>query len=340
MPALRLASDSFCRTIIKLSGALAIVTCPICGSTDSTLLSRTPDYEYRSLPGEFTMLQCSGCGHGYLESPPLPEQLTEIYPPTYYTVNPHSPIHFSAFIHKQKIRRDVKRILSLARGRPLKSIVDLGCGDAERLAQIGERLDAPVELLGVDFQPDIAREDALRKRGVQLVNDNIEGNLDELRDGGHDLLISCQTLEHLYDPAAALRTWARKLAPGGLLLIETPNKGGLDFVLFKRRYWGFYHTPRHFHVFTTDSLERAVAQSGLAVRERGFIPSGSMILSLRNALGLNSVAPGPRFGEFISNKNILVVGSSGAFDLLLIALGLPTSNQFVLATRDARKIRV
>lgn len=310
------------------------MTCPICGSIDSTFLSSTPDYEYSSVSGEFTMLQCSDCGHGALENPPPPELLPVIYPTTYYTVNPHSPIHFGEFIHKQKIRRDVKRILSLAEGRSLTSIVDLGCGDAERLAQLGESLGGSAELIGVDFQPDVVREAELRTRGVRLVNDNIEGDLHELRDGGHDLLISCQTLEHLYNPAAALKTWARKLAPGGLLLIETPNKGGLDFLLFKRRFWGFYHTPRHFHVFTTDSLARAVGQAGLAVKEQGFIPSGSMILSIRNALGLNSVARGPRFGEFISNKNILVVGCSGVFDLGLIALGFPTSNQFVLATKD------
>jgi SAM-dependent methyltransferase len=313
----------------------AIVNCPICDSNEYTFLSRTPDYEYRSLPEEFTMLQCTQCGHGYLEDPPSPEQLPVIYPSTYYTVNKHSPIHFGDFIHKQKIRRDVKRILSLAKGHRLKSIVDLGCGDAERLAQIGEGLGGAVELIGVDFQPDVVREEALRSRGVRLVDDNIEGKLDELRDGGHDLIVSCQTLEHLYNPAASLKTVAQKLAPGGLLLIETPNKGGLDFILFKQRYWGFYHTPRHFHVFTTDSLSRTVEQSGLSVVKQGFIPSGSMILSLRNALGLNSVARGPRFGEFISNKNIMVVGASGVLDLLLIALGLPTSNQYILATKVA-----
>jgi SAM-dependent methyltransferase len=280
------------------------------------------------------MLQCTLCGHGYLEDPPSPELLPIIYPPTYYTVNKHSPIHFGDFIHKQKIRRDVKRILSFAQGHQLKSIVDLGCGDAERLAQIGESLGGGVELLGVDFQPDAAREEELRKRGVRLVKDNIEGDLNGLRDGGHDLIVSCQTLEHLYDPATSLKTVARKLAPGGLLLIETPNKGGLDFLLFKRRYWGFYHTPRHFHAFTVKSLARSIEQSGLSILQQGFIPSGSMIMSIRNALGLNSIAPGPKFGEFISNKNIFVVGGSGVFDLLLIALGLPTSNQFILAKKE------
>lgn len=309
------------------------INCPICQSPDHSLLTRAPDYEYRSLPGDFAISQCRQCGHGYLEEPPHPDKLPVIYPPTYYTVNVDSPLHFGDFIHRKKIARDVKRILSFAKGRQLKSVVDMGCGEAERLAQIGESLGGEVELLGVDFQPDYEREDELKARGVQLVEDNIEGDLDTLRDNGHDLIVSCQTLEHLYNPDVALSTWARKLAPGGLLLVETPNIGGLDFKLFKKSHWGFYHIPRHFHMFSRQSLRDTTEAAGLSVVKQGFIPSGSTILSLRNWFGLDSIERGPSFWEFISNKNIFVVGCSGVFDLCLIALGFPTSNQYILATK-------
>lgn len=312
------------------------VTCPVCEESAAGQLTRGPDYEYGSLPGTFTMLRCEQCGHGYLDPPPPPEQLSTIYPPTYYTVSTKSPIHFGELIHRAKIRRDVRRILSLARGDAVRSVVDLGCGDAERLAQIGERLGRGVELIGVDLQPDAERSAALEKRGVRLVEANIEGELEALRDGGHDLIITCQTLEHLYDPASALKVIARKVAPGGLLLIETPNIGGIDYHLFKRRYWGAYHIPRHFHLFTTGSLARVVEQAGLSVVRQGFIPSGFLIISVRNALGLNSIEAGRRFGEFVSNKNLFVVGCVGALDLLMIALGRETSNQYLLARKPAR----
>ena len=311
------------------------MNCPVCGGSAATQLTRAPDYEYGSLPGTFTMMRCDQCGHGYLNPPPPPEQFPVIYPPTYYTVSAKSPIHFGEFIHKSKIRRDVRRILSLVKRRRLRSIVDLGCGDAERLAQIGERLGDGVELIGVDIQPDAERAAALAKRRVRLVEANIEGSLEALRDGEHDLIVTCQTLEHLYDPASALKVIARKLAPDGLLLIETPNIGGIDYQLFKRRYWGAYHIPRHFHLFTTHSLARVVAEAGLRVVRQGFIPSGFLIISIRNALGLNSIEPGRRFGEFVSNKNFLVVGGVGVLDLLMIALGRETSNQYLLAERRA-----
>ena len=50
-------------------------------------------------------------------------------------------------------------------------------------------------------------------------------------------------------------------------------------------------------------------------------------------LGLNSIEPGDGLFEFVNMKNLLVVGSVAALDLLTIAAGGRTSNQFVLAKR-------
>jgi SAM-dependent methyltransferase len=307
--------------------------CPVCGARDARELTRGHDYEYGSLPGPFTFWQCSGCGHGHLEPMPPPEELDVIYPPTYYTVNPRSPISFARSIYDTKMKRDVGRIAALASARRVRSVVDLGCGDAERLARVGERLGGGVEVIGVDLKPDAARAAALARRGVRMVQGNIEGGLDGLEDGAHDLILMCQILEHLYDPARALAGILRKLAPGGLLLVETPNIGGIDYHLFRGRYWGAYHIPRHFHLFTTGSLQRVLEEAGFVIEKRGFIPSGFLIVSLRNKLGLNSIERSDRFGEFLRMKSFPVVAAVAALDLAWMALGRQTSNQYVLAAR-------
>lgn len=41
--------------------------------------------------------------------------------------------------------------------------------------------------------------------------------------GSFDLIVSCETIEHLPDPAAALREMARVARPGGRLFLTTPN---------------------------------------------------------------------------------------------------------------------
>jgi len=307
--------------------------CPVCGESSATLLAEGHDFEYASLPDLFRVWQCSSCGHGRLDPVPAENQLAAIYPPTYYTINPDSPIHFDGFIYRTKLRRDVDRILSLTGGPGPRSVVDLGCGDAERLACLGQRLGGNVRLSGVDMQPDPSRQRELRERGVEIVNANIECGLDELEDGAYDLALMCQIIEHLYDPMSAVEAIAKKLAPGGRLLIETPNLGGLDFRVFKSRYWGGYHFPRHFHFFTTATLRRAVERAGLEVRTAGFIPSGFAIVSLRNRLGLSSVARSRRLGEFLNMRNLLIVAAVTALDLAWITLGRETSNQYVVAQR-------
>lgn len=308
--------------------------CPLCGGEDARVLTRGGDLEYHTLPGRtFHFLRCAGCGHGFLDPLPAPEELPAIYPPTYYTVNPRSPVRLSGRLQDFKLGRDVQRIRALAAGRSVRSVVDLGCGDAERLERLGDALPGEVELVGIDLQPDPGRVRELAERGVRLVRGNIEEDLDVLRDGGHDFAILCQIIEHVRDPVGLLARLARKLAPGGRALIETPNLGGLDFHLFRRRSWGAYHTPRHFHLLTRETLAAAAQRAGLRVVSRGYLPSGFAVVSLRNALGLDSVERSRRFGEFLNLRSWPVVALSSGLEMVIAAVGLPTSNQYLLAER-------
>ncbi len=47
------------------------------------------------------------------------------------------------------------------------------------------------------------------------------------RDAAFDVVVSCETVEHVADPAAAVRELARVLRPGGTLVLTTPNYLGL-----------------------------------------------------------------------------------------------------------------
>ena len=194
------------------------------------------------------------------------------------------------------------------------------------------------ELIGVDLRHDPSTVAAAKSKGVTLVEGNVELDLSALRDDGHDFIILSQVIEHLREPGVALRALAQKLSPGGRLLIETPNVGGLDYHLFKRRYWGHWHIPRHLNLFTRQSLGELVTQSGLSVVELGYLPSpGPWILSLRNLLGLNSVKRTRgslrSLGEFIAISNLFAVSAFTLLDFVTLGLGLPTSNQFLVAAK-------
>ncbi len=48
-----------------------------------------------------------------------------------------------------------------------------------------------------------------------------------LRTAAFDVVVSCETIEHVPDPRAALRELARTLRPGGTLLLTAPNYLGI-----------------------------------------------------------------------------------------------------------------
>ena len=307
--------------------------CLLCGSKRQTLAVRGPDYEYACAPGPFTLVRCEQCGHISRDPIPRADEVAALYPPTYYTVNPDSPLYLRGFIYETKIRRDVERIASYTDLQKLRSIVDVGCGDAARLFQFRKILP-DVECIGLDFQFQQDVEEKSRRQRISLIVGS-EDDLSGLREGSHDLMIMSQSLEHLRNPISVLEKLRTKLKPQGFLLIETPHCGGLDYLLFRKRYWGGYHLPRHFHLFTKDSLAKVAQRVGFRVVRQGSLPSpGFWIMSLRNLLGLNSRTRGRSVFEFLNFSNLLAVGGFTALDLAWITFGMATSNQFVLLQID------
>jgi SAM-dependent methyltransferase len=308
-------------------------TCLLCGSGRKSLVICGPDYEYACAPGPFTLVRCAQCGHISIDPIPKAEEVGALYPPTYYTVNPASPLFLQGFIYESKIRRDVQRIASYVDLRRLRSVADIGCGDAARLFQMRKTVP-DVECVGLDLQFSQELLDRAKAERISLI-EGTESDLSGLRDGAFDFMIMSQILEHLRDPISMLEKLRTKLSPEGLLLVETPHRGGLDYRLFRKRYWGGYHLPRHFHLFTTDSLAQAAKRAGYRVVQQGSLPSpGFWIISLRNMLGLNSRQSGRSVFEFLNFSNLVVVGTFTALDLACITLGISTSNQFALLARS------
>ena len=106
--------------------------------------------------------------------------------------------------------------------RPLegKSALDVGCGAgllAEPLARLGAAvtaIDAAPELIAV------ARDHA-RAQGLEI--DYRAAAVEEI-EGTFDLVTSLEVIEHVADPQAFIASLARRLAPGGLMILSTPNR--------------------------------------------------------------------------------------------------------------------
>ena len=126
-----------------------------------------------------------------------------------------------------------------------KTALDVGCGAgllAEPLARLGARvaaIDAAPELIAV------ARDHAAAM-GLEI---DYRACAVEKLEGRFDLITCMEVIEHVADPAAFVRALARCLAPGGLLILSTPNATGWSKLLMITLGEGLGRIPKGTHDF-------------------------------------------------------------------------------------------
>ena len=76
--------------------------------------------------------------------------------------------------------------------------------------------------------------------------------------GPYDVIFMIHCLEHLEQPAVALRTLRDQLAPGGQIVVVVPNCGWHYRRLLGDRIWG-HNDPTHLQFFTARSLQHLLA---------------------------------------------------------------------------------
>ncbi len=305
--------------------------CIICKTESCQVIAVGRDYEYHSIKEKFMLVQCGLCSHLYLNPRPSKNLLSMIYPFTYYTNNAKSPLFLKGFIYKRKLNSDIKRILKY--GSNFSNILDIGCGNLQKLIQLKKKLEGDTNLTGLDLGFSDKTRRLAKENNLNLIQGNVETAENSLK-GKYTIVLMSQLIEHLYDPFLALKTCNDIMTKDGLLFIETPNPGGLDYKIFKNKYWGGYHFPRHFNLFSPQALESLVKQSGFRIVTSGFLPSvGFWVISLRNALGLNSISKSRSLCEFINFRNVLIVGFFSLIDYAILHFGGMTSNQFLICKK-------
>ena len=169
-----------------------------------------------------------------------------------------------------------------------KTAVDVGCGAgllAEPLARLGATvtaIDASAEVIAV------AREHAARQG---LAIDYRTGDVQEL-EGRFDLITCMEVIEHVAEPQAFLNALAMRLAPGGLLILSTPNATGWSKLLMITLGEGLGQIPKGTHDFdkfiAPDAMKPLLANAGLAcVDVEGIAWSPTRGLHLSDDVRLN-----------------------------------------------------
>ncbi len=174
--------------------------------------------------------------------------------------------------------------------RPLagKSALDIGCG-AGLLCEPLSRLGADVT--GVDASAENVSVAAAHAEAGGLDIRYMAGEVAGLDIGTFDLVTCVEVIEHVADKPAFLADVAARLAPGGLLVMSTPNRTVQSRVLLVGAAEAIGYVPRGTHHWsdfvTPDELEAMLAEAGLSVTDRrgiAFSPTKGLHLSDNEAL--------------------------------------------------------
>ena len=151
--------------------------------------------------------------------------------------------------------------------RPLvgKSALDVGCGAgllAEPLARLG------AEVTAVDAAPELIAAAKAHAAGQGLTIDYRAVGVEDLI-GEYDLVTALEVIEHVATPQAFIDSLVARLAPGGLLILSTPNRTRWSKLLTITLAEGLGRIPRGTHDYEKfidpDAMRGLLAKAGMNV---------------------------------------------------------------------------
>lgn len=232
--------------------------CPVCNQP-ANVWSTARDYEYYTTDETYTYYHCPDCGSIFIDPAPV-DQLKKIYPANYYSFvsakkNPVSSI-------KEWLDRNMFRKLLRRFKQESLAVLDVGGGTGWLLNEL-KKSDARVRFTQVVDIDSTAKNIALKNGHAYF-----EGTIEQFNTTQQfDLILMLNLIEHVADPLAVLQKAGTLLAPGGLILIKTPNTVSLDARLFRNSYWGGLHCPRHWIIFSEKSFRMVAAKAGLRIQQ-------------------------------------------------------------------------
>ncbi|MEZ0243112.1 MAG: bifunctional 2-polyprenyl-6-hydroxyphenol methylase/3-demethylubiquinol 3-O-methyltransferase UbiG [Sphingomonas sp.] len=163
-----------------------------------------------------------------------------------------------------------------------KTAIDVGCGAGlltEPLARLGARAT------GLDAAPENVGAARAHAEAVGLDMEYLAGGIEAVAGRRFDLVVSMEVIEHVADTGAFARGLADALAPGGLMVLSTPNRTALSRLAMITIGEGMGAIPKGTHdwtqFLTPDELTELLAGVGMKVTHvqgLGFSPARGFVL--------------------------------------------------------------
>jgi len=145
---------------------------------------------------------------------------------------------------------------------PNSPILEVGCGDASFTKELARY--SP-DVTAIDISAAQIAENNQRFAGIKFLQHDVAEPF-PFADATFEVVWCSEVLEHLFDPAFALREMHRIMKPGGRLLVTVPYHGRFKNVLIALFKWDEHFVPSNPHIrfYTKTTLGRLAEKAGFA----------------------------------------------------------------------------
>jgi SAM-dependent methyltransferase len=247
------------------------VKCALCGSNDPASIIVRQD---RFTGDKFQLATCSQCGLIYLPSRPSADDLADYYPDdyeAYYLLDDKSNAHDWHLRRALNLQLKFVEDLTPAKGK----LLDVGCATGNFLYIAQENGWQVLGIEPVQKAAQIARD----FYNLEVITGTLISS--ELNPSTFDVITMWDVLEHLPIPKRAFQKSWELLKPGGIIVFSIPNLASFDRFLFGK-YWIGWDVPRHFNLFTDQTILQLIEDSGFELLAKKCIlgGKGTFLLSL------------------------------------------------------------
>lgn len=250
-----------------------VPNCYLCGSAGEIIHEDVEDRVFSTM-GKWSFRACnnSQCGLVWLDPLVIKEDVAQLYR-SYYTHESLDKtianvgfvrwlVYRSYWLLNSAIFGLVSFIMGMKQDQYiyLKKIkpgrlLEIGPGTGNFLGEMKKKGWA-VE--GVEIDEEAAKA-AAKKHNITIHT----GDLVAVKYpvGSFDLIVMIHLVEHLYDQKELFNECYRLLAPGGKILVVTPNINSWGHRTFGRNWRGL-EPPRHIHLFSQQTLKQCAQSCG------------------------------------------------------------------------------
>lgn len=242
-----------------------VSSCNLCGESRFTTVSHEDRYGFA-----ISAAVCDRCGLAFLNPRPSAAAYDAFYRDTYRPLVSafHGRLIDAATVEVDQVPYAValERLLEpFLAGRSGGTLLDVGGSTGV----VAELLGSAFGLRSTVLDPAPSELERASGRGLEIVAGTIESF--DPHDARYDVVLLCQTLDHVLDAAGALAKLRSVLADDGFLFVDV-----VDFRAAYLRGWSISGATKvdHPYYFTQDTAAALLARAGLAVAHTDYAADG------------------------------------------------------------------